>query len=382
MLEQYQEMLVRCSQCHDICVFACSVLNATKVQTVAPSRKAQIVDLLYRGILPAGPDVVETLYQCTSCRLCKTWCVYHDVDVVAYLRAARAHVIENNEKDKVVFPPHVARIKENAERYGSPYSPLEKKGEGENTVNTLVQMASEKGGDVLYFAGCTTRFMQPEIAVAALQILEALGIHYVFSPDREPCCGGPLVDLGFTLPGRKNAEATRDYIEDSGCSLVLTNCPRCAYSLTEGYQQLGLSLGAKVMHVAAYLEQVIREGGIVIRRDLHRKVTIDDDPYMARYLGLVNAPRNILAALPGVDLTEMVPNGEQANPSTCYWGLPDPTIATAITAKRLEEARRTGAATIVTASPFCKRDLVALAGEEFDITDIVELVAVAFVSSR
>jgi Fe-S oxidoreductase len=371
MLEQYQDMLERCSLCHDFCVFACPALNATKVQTVAPSRKAQIVDLLCRGVLSASPDVAEILYQCTSCRLCKTWCLYNDVDVSAFLRAARTHVIDN--VDEVVLPSYVVKIRENAEHFGSPYGPSEKRRD-EEAAKALVQMASEEG-EVLFFAGCTTRLFQPEIAVAALRVLEALGIDYVFSPEREACCGGPLVDLGFIRLGRNTVEATRDYIESSGCSLVLTNCPRCAYSLTEGYRQLGLSLEAKVMHIAAYFEQFIEEGKIVFGQQVEQKVTIDDAPYMARYLGLVDTLRNILAALPGVDLIEMVPNKEQASPSTCYLGLPDPTIAGAVTAMRLEEARRTGASTIVTASPFCKRDLNSVAGKEFDTTDIVELVA-------
>jgi len=371
--EQYEDMLARCTSCPDMCACACPVFNAMKVQSVTPSNLAHVASLLHSGVLSAAPDVVETLYQCIGCRLCTTWCIYDDIDLPALLRASRAYVIDN--VDEVILPSYIAKIRDNAERFGSPYGPLEKRLD-EEAAKALVQMSSGEG-DVLFFAGCTARSSQLEILVAVLRILEALGINYVFSPQQEPCCGGPLIDLGFTCLGRKAAEATKAYIEDSGCSLVLTTCPRCAYSLTEGYKQLGLSLEAKVVHITAYLEQVIAEGKIAFRQELRRKVTFDDAPYMARYLGLVDAPRNILAAVPGVDLVEMVPNKEQANPSTCYLGLPDLTIARAIIDKRLEEARRTGATTIVTASPFCKRDLSSVAGEEFEITDIVELVAAA-----
>ena len=376
MLQQYQDVLERCTLGHDFCAFACPVLNATKVQTVAPSRKAQITRLLHGGILSASPDVVETLYQCTGCRLCRTWCLYDDVDVPSFLRAARTQVLES--ADQIVLPSYVTKIGENAERYASPYNPLERQRD-EEAAEALVQMASS-AGEILVFSGCTTRLFQPEIAVAALQVLEALGIDYVFSPEEEPCCGGALVDLGFARLGRKAAEATQEFIEGSGCSLVLTNCPYCAYSLTEGIRQLGLSLESQVMHITAFIEQFIANTGITFGRKIEQKVTFDDDPYMARYLGLVDAPRNILAAFPGVDLLEMETNREQANTSTSYFGLPDPTIARAITAVRLEEARRTGASTVITASPFCKRDLSSVAGRELKTIDIVELVATAFLN--
>lgn len=375
MLDQQQDMLARCSLCHDFCVFACPVLNATRVQTVAPSRKAQAVDLLHRGVLSLSLDVVESLYQCTGCRLCKTWCLYTDVDVQAYLRAARALAVDH-AAEAVLLPSYVAEAGENAERFGTPFNHRQNWKRDEAARRAYVQKASP-GRDVLYFAGCTTRLFQPEIAMAALQILRVLGTDYVFLPDQEPCCGGPLVDLGFVRLGRKSAEAVRDYIEDSGCALVVTNCPRCAFSLTDGLEQLGLSLKASVVHITAYLEPFITQNKLVLRQQLERIVTFDDSPYMARCLGLVGAPRNILDALPGVDLVEMLPNREQAGPSTCYLGLPDPAIARAITAMRLKEARRTGAGTIVTASPFCKRDLSSVAGQEFDVTDIIELVAAA-----
>jgi heterodisulfide reductase subunit D len=276
------------------------------------------------------------------------------------------------------LPPYVAKIGENAERYASPYDPVERKRD-EEAAEALVQMVSREG-EVLFFAGCTTRLSQPEIALAALQVLEALGIDYVFSPEEEPCCGGALVDLGFARLGRKAVEATREFIEGSGCSLVLTNCPYCAYSLAGGIRQLGLSSAAQVMHMTGYIEQFIAGSGIAFGQQIEQKATFDDDPYMARYLGLVDAPRNILASFQGLELIEMAYNGEQAGTSTSYFGLPDPTTAVTITATRLEEARRTGASTIITASPFCKRDLSSVSGREFDIVDIVELMAAGFLN--
>jgi Fe-S oxidoreductase len=144
--------------------------------------------------------------------------VYNDVDVVAYLRAARTHVVEASRDAEVIFPPYVSKIEENAQQFGSPYDPRDKQGADEQAIGALHRMASEKNGSVLFFAGCTTRLFQPEIAVAALRILDALGVDYLFAPDREPCCGGPVADLGFTELGREE-EATRDYINASGCSL-------------------------------------------------------------------------------------------------------------------------------------------------------------------
>jgi len=369
--DNYKDMLVRCTRCSDMCLCACPVFDATKVQSTAPSNLAHIAGLLYNGILSATQDVVETLYQCIGCRLCTAWCIYDDIILPDMLHVARAFAIDNLQGGNL--PSFVARAMENSQHFGSPYEPTAK-ARNEKAAHSLAEMDSDEG-DVLFFAGCTTRMFQPEIGVAALKVLETMGVNYVFSSSQEPCCGGPLVDLGLTDLGKEAAEATKAYIEASGCGLVLTSCPHCAYSLTEGFQELGLSLDAEVMHITAYLERAMAEGRIAFKTGLSTEVTFDDSPYMARYLGLVDAPRNILAAIPGVELAEMASNREMAKPSTCYLGLPDPATTRVIVANRLDEARRTGTSRIVTSSPFSKRDLSSVADDDLEITDIIELVA-------
>jgi heterodisulfide reductase subunit D len=71
-------------------------------------------------------------------------------------------------------------------------------------------------------------------------------------------------------------------------------------------------------------------------------------------MGIYDAPRKILAALPGVELVEM-PRSRQRAICCGVGGFQNCTsFSKAIQANRLKEARSTGADTLVTACPKCE----------------------------
>jgi Fe-S oxidoreductase len=371
MINNYWHALERCSIGFDVCAFSCPVFSALKNQAVTPSRLAKLIKLVGEDSIPMHPDVVETLYQCIDCRLCKEWCIYEDIDIPLMLQAARAHVIDHYQDIKL--PPNVEHVKRNAEKNGMPFELPEHRAASKDS---LLSLASSKG-KVLYFSGCVTRNFQPEIAEATVQIFRNAGIEYVFMPDLEPCCGSAYRALGFTKLGTKAAKQTIDYIRNSGCRTIVTNCPRCAFTLQDVCDECDTHGEFKIIHTTTFIKQLYEESKIKYRNDLDEVVTFDDEPYMARYLGLLNEPREILIAIPGIKLNEPVPTMAQARPSTCYFGLPDNTISSEIIERRVEDFKRTKAKKIITASPFCKRDLSPLVSNEIEIEDIVEMVRTA-----
>ena len=103
---------------------------------------------------------------------------------------------------------------------------------------------------------------------------------------------------------------------------------------------------------------------------------------MGRHLGIYEPPRQVLSALPGVELTEMRHSGPAA---TCCaggtWSNCD-RYAKQIQVERLREARATGAKLLVTACPKCQIHFRCamkdpnLSGEiEIEMRDVAQLVA-------
>jgi len=103
-----------------------------------------------------------------------------------------------------------------------------------------------------------------------------------------------------------------------------------------------------------------------------------DPCHLGRASGIYDAPRAIIDALPGVELRELAHHHDE---SKCCGGvvtlLRDPPTARALARVVLEEARATGAATLVSACPCCQL-LLRLAGdEEIRIVDLSHLAAEA-----
>jgi len=86
-------------------------------------------------------------------------------------------------------------------------------------------------GKVAYFAGCTARYFFPEVAVAAVQVLEHNGIE-VMVPEQH-CCGMPAMlegdrQLALKYAGQNMAGLAEAV--DKGYDIVCS-CPTCGYMI-------------------------------------------------------------------------------------------------------------------------------------------------------
>ena len=128
------------------------------------------------------------------------------------------------------------------------------------------------------------------------------------------------------------------------------------------------------------MDELIQDGAInpSIRVDL--KVTYHDPCYLGRHSGIYEAPRRILAAIPGIQLIEMQNNRER---SFCCGGggggpWKDRSGKESLGEIRIKEAIGTGAGVIATACPYCIRMLnESIArlgvGNKIKVIDMAEL---------
>jgi Fe-S oxidoreductase len=116
-------------------------------------------------------------------------------------------------------------------------------------------------------------------------------------------------------------------------------------------------------------------------------VTYHDSCYLARYNGVIAAPRDVLGAIPGVELVEMDAHGRQTFCCGAGGGRMwmEESRGTRVNAARTLQVLDTGASTVATACPFCMvmlRDGLTDAGRsegEDAVTaqDVSELLAAA-----
>jgi Fe-S oxidoreductase len=109
------------------------------------------------------------------------------------------------------------------------------------------------------------------------------------------------------------------------------------------------------------------------------------DPPRPRYngaFGVYDAPRNVLKAIPGVELVEMERIKEGAWCCGAGGGAREayPKFSEWTAGERIEEAESTGADALVTACPWCERNFIdAVRGTKgkLEVLDILQLVAMA-----
>ncbi|MGW8322021.1 MAG: (Fe-S)-binding protein, partial [Thermodesulfobacteriota bacterium] len=137
-----------------------------------------------------------------------------------------------------------------------------------------------------------------------------------------------------------------------------------------------------VLHIVEFVDDLIREGRLKPTREVARKVTYHDPCHLGRYCGVYDAPRNILASIPGLEFQEMERIREWAWCCAAGGGVrtafPEE-MAKWAAGLRLEEAADTGADTLVTACPFCEQNLgeSAKASGGLEVVDILKIVAEA-----
>jgi Fe-S oxidoreductase len=215
-------------------------------------------------------------------------------------------------------------------------------------------------GDVLYWTGCTMYYdaFFPDFQVntlagtrAAVRVLNKLGITPVVSPE-ERCCGHDLLWNGDRGTFEQLARYNTKLVADSGAKLLLVSCAECLRTWKLDYEPYFEAPPPQIMHITEYL--VDRLPDLTFKANGTHTVTYQDPCRMGRHLGIYDPPRQLLEAVPGIELREMRRSGPAA--ACCAgstWSNCD-RFAKQIQVDRLREARATGAEVLATACPKCQ----------------------------
>jgi Fe-S oxidoreductase len=219
-------------------------------------------------------------------------------------------------------------------------------------------IADHKDAKVLYWVGCAASYddRAKKIARATVQLLRHAGVDFAILGTEETCTGDPARRAGneylFQMMAQANVETLKGYEAEK--KKIITTCPHCFNSLLNEYPDFGGKY--EVVHHTTYLSELIDAKKLVPKNRVQEKVAFHDSCYLGRYNDVYDAPRKVLEAIPGVELTE-VPYWNKNRGLCCGAGgaqmFMEEHGEKRVNVKRTLQLLDTGASTIASGCPFC-----------------------------
>ncbi len=357
---------IQCNRCQDVCP-AYAAGTALSPAAIEVNKRYQLNEegaALVRGgvsrqALVESVLTSDALWACTSCAACVWICPVGDEPLRDILDIRRGLVLNEG-----ALPARAGSTLMNVAITRNPW------GEAPSAraawaAGLDVPLLKEVGGaDVLYWVGCSAAYdgRNQSIARSVARLLRRAGVDFAVLGDEEGCTGDPARRMGdealFQRMAGQNIEALARY----RFNRIVCHCPHCLNVLKHEYPPLieaagDAALAARwcVVHHSQLLDELVREGRLNPVTGSPAVATFHDSCYLGRYNGEFEAPRRILAAIPGLELREM-PRARQGG-FCCGGGgggaWVDVPAERRIADIRLEEALALEPGVVASACPFC-----------------------------
>ncbi len=319
-----------CTGC-GFCKEGCPVFEQTGIESSSGKGKILLAYGLLQGDIIEDESVTRAFYECSLCKKCETRCPSL-IDIPLIISSMRKHI---------GYLPQHEQLIQNINTSNNPF--------GETYEAPVLNKNSTLG----YFPGCFLNLREKNIKKATLSVLKKLG----YKPHvlNTSCCNAPLERIGARITSPK-----RDY---GYINTLLFSCPACLYMFKKNtYKKIQLS------HITEFILQKKP-----IFTPWKKKVIYHDPCYLGRWLGIYDAPRQVLQNIPGLELVEFTDTRESAQccGSEVEFRTAFPLLAEKMGKKVLREAKKKNAL-LVTASPHCSYHLKKLGGHPLDILEIVD----------
>ncbi|MDQ7030748.1 MAG: (Fe-S)-binding protein [Ardenticatenia bacterium] len=192
-----------------------------------------------------------------------------------------------------------------------------------------------------------------KIARAFVRLLQEAGVDFAVLGPEESCNGDPARRMGNEYLFQMMAERNVNKLGKYTFKKIVTACPHCFNVLKNEYPQFGGEY--EVIHHSELLAELIAQGRLRPQKAVDDVITFHDSCYLGRYNNIFDAPREVLAAVPGVQLREMPRSRERGlccgGGGAGVWN--EPKGKRRVEEIRLEEALGVDPDAVASACPFC-----------------------------
>lgn len=305
-------------------------------------------------------ETAEAMYACFLCKNCSAWCET-GFDPTVFIRDARRELVAAD-----CLPERIQAVVDRT-MDSTLYGEKAMTGALKEAVDALPDQAP-----VLLVLGDAVVAHQPEIGLAAISLLKKAGMAFTVLKE-EPTPAADLYDLIGELSNvQDRARDFADAVRESGCKTVVAMDPFTARILIQDYPRWGVEL-PPVRTATSYFAELLLQNKLTVRAKLDVPVTYHDSERLARDLEETEEPRQLVQAIAG-PWKEIFLN--RRNTRSCGNDVVasyHPEIVARTSRLRMDDAMRTGAKLLITASPSDKAILSRVSDNAIKVEDIFVL---------
>lgn len=225
------------------------------------------------------------------------------------------------------------------------------------------------------FTGCVMPFVYGNVHAATLRVLRRNGCE-VHIPRQQACCGALNVHGGEQNVARELARQNLGAFLGRGLDAIVVNSAGCGATMKEYAELLSTEEAAEFASLTRDVSEFLASIELVpLQHQVRKSVTIQESCHLVHAQRIKDAPRQLLAQIPGLRVRDMQ-HSQLCCGSAGLYMVTQPEMSRRILDDKMRDIATTGATTIVTSNPGCMMQLqrgVRRAGLSAEVRHVIEL---------
>jgi glycolate oxidase iron-sulfur subunit len=389
-LQPVYEDYARCVHC-GLCLNHCPTYRLWHLEADSPRGRIQQMIHVDEGTAPVNATFVDHIDKCLDCRACETACP-SGVEYGKLVEFARARIERDYKRPflsrvarnlayrrllphpwRIAFFARLLRLYQRAglQTLARKSGLLRAFGLAEREMllprvddnfffrflGKTFQPSGQRRAKVAFFGGCVAQVTFSTLNEATIRVLTANGCEVVV-PREQVCCGALASHAGAREAARELARRNLNAFAAEEFDAILTNAAGCGstlkeyshlFSPDEPEYQAAKEFESRVRDVTEFLATL---GMVAPLKPTPSRVTYQDSCHLLHGQKVREAPRNLIRAIPQVELVEL-PYSDICCGSAGVYNITQTEASLELLAEKMKYAASTQAKTIVTANPGC-----------------------------
>jgi heterodisulfide reductase subunit D len=355
-----------CISC-GICVDVCPCIPISKLKNVESTEISQKV----KEFLDGGPltdIVIERAFTCSRCGICIDICPV-GIDAYNLQQALRSRILARGNRHLTLNQIKIGGRTWDDFDFDDILASIQIKPNERRWIDDIPEHVQQK--DTLLFLGCYTRRYVDKINVT-LDVLKRLNINFITIGGGRICCGARAQAIGKLHEADKQGLKLISTLARYKPKEVLVICPACTYMIKKEIPKI-IDIPFKVRHVFELMAEGL--GQLHFTQAVNKTVAYHDPCKLSKMCGDYRSARELLKAIPGVKLIEMLHDKEKSN---CCGGTSwrfNPNYARILRKTIMDKVKNAKVDVLATACLVCYISFCDVIGEyPYEIYDVMEVV--------